>query len=322
MRIGLKIGGIWIIVQCVGFLVGMLHTQPVFAAAPPPSGGYFTNLPPEAILPSEESCVGQVRRSPWEPRPENTLANNKTPAPFTLPGFTPNNGGVDIRARAYADRVTGNFKGTTDEIIQWGACKWGFSDEVARAVAVKESWWTQSALGDYVDDQSRCKTGYTAPCPESFGLMQVRDNYHPGTFPNALESTAFNVDYTLMSRRICYEGWVDWLHQFTDSYHAGDEWGCVGLWFSGRWYDSGASAYIADVQRILNEKPWRSWTDRGVPGLRAGDVDGNGAVNSYDLSMVLSNYGRTNQPRSQGDVSGDGRVDALDLSQVLSDYDS
>ena len=41
--------------------------------------------------------------------------------------------------RAYRRHVTGNYAGTTDEIIQWAALKWGFAPDVLRAVAVIEA---------------------------------------------------------------------------------------------------------------------------------------------------------------------------------------
>jgi len=40
-------------------------------------------------------------------------------------------------------RVDGQFTGTTDEIIQWAACKWGIPDNLLRAQAVTESTWYQ-----------------------------------------------------------------------------------------------------------------------------------------------------------------------------------
>jgi hypothetical protein len=40
-------------------------------------------------------------------------------------------------------RVDGQFTGTTDEIIQWAACKWGIADNILRAQAVEESTWYQ-----------------------------------------------------------------------------------------------------------------------------------------------------------------------------------
>jgi len=38
-------------------------------------------------------------------------------------------------------RVDGRFTGTTDEILQWAACKWGLPDNVFRADAAEESTW-------------------------------------------------------------------------------------------------------------------------------------------------------------------------------------
>ncbi len=79
-------------------------------------------------------------------------------------------------------RVTGNFKGTTDEIIQWGACKWGIDEDIVRAMAIGESNWRMSQLGDYVSDPAKCASGYTTPCPTSFGILQVKHTAHPGTY--------------------------------------------------------------------------------------------------------------------------------------------
>ncbi len=39
--------------------------------------------------------------------------------------------------------------------------------------------------------------------------------------------------------RACYEGVYTWLNQTSErngTYGPGDVWGCVGVWFSGRWY--------------------------------------------------------------------------------------
>jgi autotransporter family porin len=151
----------------------------------------------------------------------------------------------------YEPRVTGNFAGTTDRILQWGACKWGIDEDIVRAQAVQESYWRQSTLGD-------CR-GTTQPgsngC-QSVGILQVKGAdippTHPGTWPFAYESTAFNVDYTLAVLRACFEGKETWL---SNRYHAGDIWGCVGRWYSGDWYLS-SGTYIAEVKNILTNKEW------------------------------------------------------------------
>jgi hypothetical protein len=59
--------------------------------------------------------------------------------------------------------VTGHFTGTTDEVIQWAARKWGLKPDLLRAVATVESWWRMSTVGDNGD---------------SFGLFQVRRPFH------------------------------------------------------------------------------------------------------------------------------------------------
>ena len=41
------------------------------------------------------------------------------------------------------------------------------------------------------------------------------------------------------------------------TYVAGDVWGCVGLWFSGRWY-FGNAEYIAAVQEYLADRIWET----------------------------------------------------------------
>ena len=78
-----------------------------------------------------------VHRSTWEPRPENTAANNLTrPQPVNMPNDENFNA---LYQTKYRPRIDGNFTGTTDEIIQWAACKWGVSDDLVRAQAVHES---------------------------------------------------------------------------------------------------------------------------------------------------------------------------------------
>ena len=217
-------------------------------AAPVP-GGYFQFLPPGAALPSDADCAARVHRSAWEPRADNYNANHAS-VTNSLSNFSQFNGAWNGRYRA---RVDGNFKGTTDEIIQWAACKWGWSDELVRAEAVVESTWRQSTVGD----------GST-----SYGLMQVRYLYHPrvnggckdcagSSWPNSATSTAFNVDLFLAEMRGCYDGMEPYLGNTR-----GDEWGCIGSWFSGAWRTSSSLGYISKVQASLNNKAWLGWPDQ------------------------------------------------------------
>jgi autotransporter family porin len=154
-------------------------------------------------------------------------------------------------------RIDGQFEGTTDEIIRWGACKWGFDAQLVRAVAVGESNWRQDKLGDFEDDPSLCVGDYKAPCPTSFGLLQVKATYRPGSYPYSQLSTSFNVDYGLAAIRACFEGMVLYLKD--RDYGPGDLWGCLGWHFSGYWKDDLASQYVERVQNNLSSEPWRSW---------------------------------------------------------------
>src|SRR5689334_7630710 len=114
--------------------------------SPVPVDGYFKTLPVGAKLPSDAECAQRVHRSRWEPRRDNTTANNTTPKqPVELADDPAYN---DTFQERYKPRVTGNFTGTTDEIIQWGACKWGLADNMVRAMAVNESKWHQNTEGD------------------------------------------------------------------------------------------------------------------------------------------------------------------------------
>jgi hypothetical protein len=212
-----------------------------------PGNGGFKTLSPGNALPSDAECATRVQRSSWEPRPDNATANNTN---IYAQGHRLT--GSYLKQYGYEQRVTGNFTGTTDEILQWGACKWGIDENIVRAQAVQEGYWHQSTLGD-------CN-GKTQPethgC-ESVGILQVKGAdippTHPGTWPYAFQSTAFNVDYTYAIWRACFERKETWLGK--SNYHAGDIWGCIGRWFSGDWYGK-SQDYVTAVKGYLANKEW------------------------------------------------------------------
>ncbi len=51
-----------------------------------------------------------------------------------------------------------------------------------------------------------------------------------------------------------------------------------------------------------------------------GDLNGDGKVNVFDLSTLLSNWGRTGATKSQGDVDGNGTVNIFDMSTLLANW--
>jgi hypothetical protein len=95
-------------------------------------------------------------------------------------------------------RVDGQFTGTTDEIFQWAGCKWGLSDDLLRAVAVRESTWYQYetypsgrpvvdwGMGDMMLPGTPGASS-TATCSPSTGttIRRTRSGIGPRTLPIA-----------------------------------------------------------------------------------------------------------------------------------------
>ena len=274
-------------------------------AQPPPAGGYFHTRGEGAWrrLPTGETCIGLVHRSAWEPRPTNTEANGRMPDPVAVAeafGSRPRSG----PAKAYKPRwdtwllprVDGAFTGTTDEIMQWAACKWGLADDLLRAITVQESTWYQYATdpsggcvltrgcGDMITEPTDATLEYcqgladvggydyqadhgSGICPKTFSIAGVMSWQDPmwgpfpgnqnGTFPFNRDSTAFAVDYLAASLRGCVEGWEPWLGTTgRRPYRRGEVWGCVGSWYAGAWRTPPAREYIALVRQAVDRRMW------------------------------------------------------------------
>ncbi len=69
--------------------------------------------------------------------------------------------------------------------------------------------------------------------------------------------------------------------------------------------DAGADEYGATAGGGTTPKP--------------GDVNGDGSVNVFDLSILLTNYGKAGNS-SQGDLNNDNQINVFDLSILLSNY--
>ncbi len=249
-----------------------ITTTPPTPPVVPDAGGRFETLPVGADLPSEATCAEQVR-SMTENRPENAAAN-----------ATAGSG-----ANTTYPRVTGNFTGTTDEILQWAACKWGIDEDWVRSQMIIESYWNQGTMGDFTTDADRCiprfpigdypsqyngDPEHTGECPESIGLGQVRWLHHQSAFDddNAIDSTAYNVDYTYAIWRTCYEGGFPWLNDVPGrgDYGPGDAAGCLGVWYTGRWYHEAVADYLARFDDTLANRTWEQ--DSFGPAEPDGDV--------------------------------------------------
>ena len=186
---------------------------------------------------ADPAAADRVRETRWEPRRGNAEENQRRPSQEQI---------EDFRRRstmANRDEVTGRYRGTTDEILQWAAHKWGFDPDLFRAVAYVESRWRMSAVGD---------GGL------SFGIFQMKRTYHC-CVPLSSRYTAFNADYYGGILRSYLDGREKWLNDVErgERYTAGDLWGSVGAWYAGRWRTSEALGYIRSVQRAVKNEPWR-----------------------------------------------------------------
>lgn len=273
---------------------------PDVTLAPDPDG-YFATKPAGSwkSLPSDEDCDRQTRRSPWEPRPSNAEANRTQPdlsAVRESLTSRPRGNGSTYAAQYnqwLLPRVSGQHTGTTDENIQWAACKWGISDNLLRAMAAAESTWYQGlreasgrcvekrGCGDLVeratpasrtfcDELNRFGYDYSRDydegvCPRTFSIIGVMSWQDPswgpmsknqnGTFPFNRDSTAFALDYAASHLRGCMEGWIVWLSN-RDGFRRGDVWGCVGVWYAGDWKIPAARDYTARVKSLMDDRIW------------------------------------------------------------------
>jgi hypothetical protein len=223
----------------------------------------FRTLPPGSRLPSGAECARLVRASPSpENRPGNKTANDTTGVSVGA-GFFP--AGDSPQVSRLAPLITGDFTGTTEEILRWAACKWGINQDIVFAQAAVESWWRQGNLGDWGTEARYCLPGYgigadgmPGECPQSYGILQNRFRYEGAGWPAIAASTAMNVDAAYAIWRSCYDGYEVWLNNEPrgQQYHAGDLWGCVGRWYAGSWHTPAANQYIGVVKEYLREQVW------------------------------------------------------------------
>ena len=240
--------------------------EPSTTPAPNPASTpqYWTMAPSansgQTAFPRDDTyCANHIA-----PQPERIPANykaNHTPGPAdpsTIPWgpWTKDQGQLWTD---YLSKVDGHFTGTTDEILEWAACKWGLDENWLKAEAVAESSWYQSEIGD---------DGV------SYGILQVKDsgstpltNDAWGGYPWTQNSTAVDADFVAAYLRATFDGARG--TSFYDGQTVGQiaaahgwdyvMWGAVGSWYSGDWYADGAQDYFGTVQNNLASSAWKSY---------------------------------------------------------------
>jgi len=103
--------------------------------------GEFVTSAPNSVLPTDASCAVKINAAKKsENRADNALYN------ATLGKALPNffNGSLAHANTVISAHISGNFTGTTEDILRWGACKWGLDENVVKAMAANESQWQQA----------------------------------------------------------------------------------------------------------------------------------------------------------------------------------
>jgi hypothetical protein len=215
------------------------------ATSPPPAGPSSTSAdvstsPAEVVGELSDAQAARLVAPVAENRTDNATDNQTVPTAAELAALRSEDKSMPA---SYLARIDGDYRGTTDEIIQWAAYKWGLDPQLLRAVAAVESWWHMSTVGD----------GGNA-----FGLFQLDVRYHCCE-TLAQTSTAFDADYYAAIVRSYYDGAQTWLNTVSGNgrpYAAGDLWDSVGYWAAGRWDTPTGASYDAQVQSDLSQEVW------------------------------------------------------------------
>lgn len=259
------------------------------------ASAHFSTLPPHAVLPGGARCASEIPATP-ETMPANAAFNRILPSAAQLSSYAANRYTFSTMTDYSAyQAVDGRYTGSTDMIMRWAACKWGIDEDVVRAQAWQESHWLQGGHGDKRTSQSECvRPGFTAlwdttivepdgaavSCPgccyQSWSAWQTKVFYEWMTWPAIMQSTAFAADYRFADTRACMNGayarYFDGRAPINGHSYAGDLanyarnptpasldtilWGCIGMHFSGGWYDPAALRYIGETKNWLATKPW------------------------------------------------------------------
>ena len=270
--------------------------SPTPSANPTPTPGpqYFSTQSAAAALPTGAQCAAIIPATP-ETIAANIPFNQTLPTSAQLSAYAAN-GYTSTYQDDYTQykRVDGQYSGSTDMIMRWAACKYGIDEDVVRAQGWIETGWLQGGAGDKRTSQSQCVQGsFTSLwnttiiepgggsvscsncCYQSWSLWQTKVYYEWMTWPEIMQSTGFAADYRYADQRACMDGaYTSYYASAAQqpntyaadiaNYKANPDatntdralWGCIGMHFSGSWYDSGALTYIGEVQNATVLAPW------------------------------------------------------------------
>jgi hypothetical protein len=256
---------------------------------------------PSTFHPLSDAAAATLVTAQRETRPDNDRSYRLDGHTYSAPNyFVPSAGQVKqfLHARTSAgqsqvqfnpyyaavDGRDGLTRPTTDDLIQWGAHKWGIPEDWLRAEYVHESYWNQYMLGDdtgvsagaYRQYPSQSRDPHARSAYQSLGITQLRwtpdRSLHPGTEPLRWLSTAFNIDYQAATVRFYYDNPSGSRKAWNDpSYQPCEKWSSIGGWFSPYpWNNAGQRTYAGDVQQLVSSRAWTQsdfvgWSPPSLP---------------------------------------------------------
>jgi hypothetical protein len=233
-----------------------------------------------ASLPLSDAAAAKLVTPVAESISANAAFNNAKPTAAELANVV-HDPSMNTAGDSLLFLADGQYTGTTDEILQWAAYKWGLDPNILRASAVDESSWYQNEASDLgsadtvslgilqitpYDAPGTCTPLLNAPSSVNMTNETSIQNFVAGQ-PTCLDYnyTAYNADYRAMYMRVCMNKDIPYLGNQSPSagYPAYQQatgpyllWGCIGIWHSGNWWDSDAIAYVNRVLTILSDQGW------------------------------------------------------------------
>lgn len=233
--------------------------------------------------------------------------------------------------RAGLDHVHQVFKGATGDISSWSG--WSASDSAAlsfvpdgqsfRAInpkgAIKNGY---NVDGYEVWEWKRCGSFVVPPCYTDYiwtsdGLLTQAQILSKAGYADVFDDGDQAIKRMIEA---IYRQYQSGRTEFWTLTSTLSNW---QIWFINY-------AYGTNIPATHSTKPgfqmgWGDWMfggrtrAQGQPASLTADINKDGLINILDLSILLSNYGKSGTA-SIGDINSDGIVDILDLSVLMSNY--